>query len=81
MLSQNKEHENKIEIEEIDIKISDFEALENSNKLKDYFQTFSENPENINMSNMWKLLKKLWPRHEGDLSSAKINHRTCFWSN
>lgn len=57
----------------IDQQISNLEAEENRKKILENFKHYSDNPENINMGKMWKLLKKIWPKHKS-FSSAKRNH-------
>ena len=42
-------------IKEIESKISNIEAEENRMKIVENFKYFSENPENIEMSKMWKM--------------------------
>ena len=37
------------------------------------FKFFSENPEKIQMSKMWKLMKKIWPKYNTQ-ANAKLNH-------
>ena len=51
------------------------EALENREKVMKYFKSFSDNPESINMQEMWKINKKLWPKCENNLPTVKKNHR------
>ena len=51
------------------------EADENRKKLIDNFQQFSDNPENVNVLKMWKLLKKLWPKNCNSSPTAKMNHQ------
>ena len=60
-------------IEEINRKISDIEAEETRNQIMKNFKYVSENPEKIQMSKMWKLLKKIWPKHNTQ-ANAKQNH-------
>ena len=67
--------ESKINLDLLNKRISSLEAEDNRNKLKQNFQYFSDNPENINMSQMWKLLKKLCPKFGRSLPTAKRNHR------
>ena len=55
--------------------ISEMEAEDNRNKIFENFQKFSENPGNINISQMWKTLKKLWPKCGPTLPTAKRNHK------
>ena len=54
--------ENKSKIDEINLAIATEEADKNRKIIVDNFKQFSENPEQINMQNMWKLNKKLWPK-------------------
>ena len=51
------------------------EAEEDRNKLVDNFQYFSYIPDSLNMSQMWKLMKKLWPKVGISLPTAKRNHK------
>ena len=67
--------ENKSKIDEINLAIATEEADENRKIIVDNFKQFSENPEQINMQNMWKLNKKLWPKAGISLPTAKRNHR------
>ena len=60
------------EIENINKKISNIEAAENRNMIMKNFKFYSENPEKIQMSKMWLLLKKIWPKHNS-LATAKKN--------
>ena len=62
-------------IDGINNKIAGLEAEENKNKLVENFEFFSDNPEKINMSQMWKLMKKLWPKTGNNLPTAKKNHK------
>ena len=75
-MTKNSENaENKIKLEEINTEISCLEADENRKILFENFQFFSDNPEKINMSNMWKLLKKLCPKNINAMPTAKKNHQ------
>ena len=56
-------------------KISDIEAEVNRNKILDNFQQMSQNPENVNLGKVWKLLNSLWPKCPVSLPTAKINHK------
>ena len=71
--SDNVENDRKLQ--ELNNEISNLEAEENRNKLMDNFKQISDNPENINVSKMWKLLNKLWPKNSNSLPTAKKNHR------
>ena len=63
----------KEQIEKINEEISNLECAENRKKIIDNFKELGENPENINMEKMWKLLKKMWPKQTSK-STAKRNH-------
>ena len=67
--------ESKFNLDLLNKRISCLEAEDNQNKLIQNFQYFSDNPENINMSNMWKQLKKLCPKFGRSLPTAKRNHK------
>ena len=54
--------------------IADEEAKENRKIIMDNFKKLSENPENINLQQMWRLCKKLWPKTGTTLPTAKRNH-------
>ena len=66
--------ESKNEIDEINTRISDIEASENRMKILKNFKYFSDNPETINMSEMWKILKRTWPKYSTQ-QIAKRNHK------
>ena len=61
------------DINVINKRISEIEAEQNRSKILKNFKFYSENPENINMSKMWKILKKMWPKHSSH-QAAKRNH-------
>ena len=63
-----------VEKEEIEKKIADYESEEKRNKLIEHFNHFNDNPENINVANMWKILKKLWPKFGNAVPTGKKNH-------
>ena len=64
-----------VEKEEIEKKIADYESEEKRNKLIEHFNHFNDNPENINVANMWKTLKKLWPKFGNAVPTGKKNHQ------
>ena len=39
------------------------------------FKKFSENPESVNISQVWKTLEKMSPKQEATLPTAKSNHK------
>ena len=63
------------EIEEVSSSIAEMEAAGNREKILKNFKYYSENPENIQMQKMWKILKNLCPRVKSTLPSAKRNHK------
>ena len=65
-------YKNKAKLIEQDI--SDIEAKENRELIIKNFKSFNDNPEEVNMGQIWKLMKKLWPKHENILPVAKQNH-------
>ena len=75
LIKQIDSLENKTKLEEITNKIFEIEAEENRNKIVSNFKVYSENPESINMQQMWKIMKKLWPKNGTSLPVAKKNHR------
>ena len=79
ILSANFLNENE-EIKKLEEKISNIETEENRNQIVHNFKYFSENPEKIEISKMWKLLKKIWPKYDSQ-STAKKNHRGEIISN
>ena len=62
-------------LEALEYKIADMEALENRNKLLELFNQFSDNPDDINLTKMWKLLKKISPKVGNEVPTAKKNHK------
>ena len=69
------DEESKLKLEEITKKISQLEAEENRNKLVKHFKELGENPESVNMQQVWKTLKRLWPKAGSSLPVAKKNHK------
>ena len=43
-------------------------------KIINNFKELSENPENVNLQNMWKMCKRLWPKVGTTIPTAKRNH-------
>ena len=66
---------NKEELIILNEKISDEEAEINRNKIFNNFQKLSQNPENVNLGNVWKLMNKIWPKCAISLPTAKIDHK------
>ena len=74
-MNQVDEPQVKQKINEINEAIAEEEAKENRDKIVENFKSLSENPENINVQQMWKLSKKLWPKSGTTLPTAKRNQR------
>ena len=70
-----KQKENTKALEDIEDKISKIEAEENREIILKNFKKFSSNPENIVLSEMWKAVKNISPKHESALPIAKKNHK------
>ena len=51
------------------------EAEINRNQIFEHFKSFSEDPGNINVQEMWKTMNKLWPKNESTIPTAKKNHQ------
>ena len=62
LMSNSNDPETKSKIEEISQTIADEEAAENRSKLIENFKDLSEDPENINIKQMWKSVKRIWPK-------------------
>ena len=62
------------EIRSIEKTVSDIEAKEHRELILKNFKSFNENPETVNIAGIWKLFKKLWPKHANVLPVAKKNH-------
>ena len=63
------------EIEQINTKIAEFESEQIRNEILKRFAVFSQNPENINLTCMWKLLKKISPKVKPSMPTAKRNNK------
>ena len=65
---------NKSTIEGLDEAISKLEAEINYNKIKENFDKYKEDPEKIDLKEVWKTIQKLWPKCGSLLPTAKLNH-------
>ena len=75
LINRNEGIVNTIELEGVTKRIAELEAEENRNKIVQHFKFYSDNPEQINMQQMWKLMKQMWPKVDPTLSVAKKNHK------
>ena len=64
-----------IEIDKLETAISDIEAEINRNKIIKYFKSYSDNPESINLNQVWKTMKRLCPKNQTKIPIAKKNRR------
>ena len=62
-------------VEALDKEIGEKEVFDNREKIMKYFKSFSDNPESINLQEMWKINKKLWPKCGNNFPAAKKNHK------
>ena len=69
--SLTSKKENQKKVDDLNEIISNKEAEENRRIIMDNFKHYSDNPESINLMQMWKTVKKLWPKCGGTLPTAK----------
>ena len=62
-------------LQDIEIRISELEAEENREQIVKNFKRFGNNPENINLQEMWKVLKSICPKYKEVLPIAKRNYK------
>ena len=72
---------NQERVQKIDSEIAEIEALQNRNKIIKNFKALSDNPESVNLQQMWKKHKRLWPKWGSNLPTAKKNHKGKLISN
>ena len=70
-----KHEENENEVDALNEIISNNEAETNRNIILKHFQSFSENPENVSLGQVWKTMNKLWPKCGESLPAAKKDHK------
>ena len=64
-----------LHIKDIEKAISNLEAEQTYQLLKKQFERFSDNPESINLQEVWKVLKKVCPKQVSTVPMAKKNHK------
>ena len=69
------DEESKLEAKHIDEAIATTEAEANRNKIIENFQSFSQDPENVNLGQVWKVMNKVWPKFGTSVPSAKKDHK------
>ena len=67
------------EIDHLNSVISELEAEENSKLIMENFKSYSEDPETVNITQMWKTVKKLWPKNAATLPTAKRTSGTAHY--
>ena len=70
-----------MKVEDIENNISKLEAAENRESIIENFKKFSQNPEKINLQEMWKVLNKIGPKFKSSVPTAKFNHKRKLISN
>ena len=73
-LLQKDDEKSKDEVRTLDEEIYNTESEINRNKIMENFKSFSDNPENINLGQVWQTMKKLWPKYGATVPSAKKDH-------
>ena len=66
--------ESREEVIKLDEEILTAEAETNRNGIMKHFNKFAENPENINLGQVWKSMNKISPKFVHSVQSAKKNH-------
>ena len=64
-----------VKIADLEKEIADIEAEENRQRIIESFKTLSENPENVNIKEVWTILKKICPKYKVPLPIAKRNFK------
>ena len=75
LVKNNKSEEGLAKIKEIEETIADVEAEESRNIVMENFKKFSDNPEYVNIQEVWKLMKNICPKYEAALPIAKRNFK------
>ena len=75
LITKLDEQQNELKNELLNKAIADEEAEENRKVIVENFQKLSENPENIKMQEMWKLMKSICPKEAATKPNAKRNKK------
>ena len=78
---KNKNFEDSEEVKTIEKEISCLEADENRKSIIKNFKRFSDNPENVNLQEVWKVLKTIGPKYASSIPIAKRNFKGKLESN
>lgn len=71
---QPNDHNEIYKIRDIEKRIAEIEAEEKRNIILSRFKKFSENPENVNLHEIWNVLKRICPKYKKSIPMAKRNH-------
>ena len=74
LMKSNKKEEDDESLKHIKGEISDILAQESRNKAYQ-FKQFSADNGSVNVSDMWSLKKRLWPKQKETIQTGKINHK------
>lgn len=66
---------NEIEAKRLEETIADYEAKINRDLVVENFKNLSNDPENICLGNVWKSMRKTWPKVPNKIRQGKRNHR------
>ena len=73
MVHEKRHPEHLRRIDDIEKEIAELEAEDNRNKIIKEFEHLSNNPETVNIKEVWKILKKICPKFKPPLPIAKVN--------
>ena len=62
-------------IQELENEIAEIEAEENRDIVMKNFKRLSENPENVNIKEVWKILRNIFPKFKTPIPIAKRNYK------
>ena len=66
---------NEIEAKRLEETIADYEAKINRDLVVENFKNLSDDPESICLGNVWKSMRKTWPKVPNKIRQGKRNHR------
>ena len=76
LLKEEKRHpENVKKITNIEETISNMETEESIDLIWKKFEQFNDNPENVNLQSVWKVLTNIGPKHGNPMPIAKRNFK------
>ena len=69
-----KKNNRKEDLDLLDENISNLEAEINHKLIKENFEKYKDDPEKVNLQQVWKTMGKLWPKSGTSLPTAQKNH-------